>query len=92
MEDIVIGLLRLLAQPLLFLVRVIVYLSWEVLCEKCLWYLGWPVSRTLTLGNFPKSGITDGEKEAPFVFFIVSLIGIIYPIAIAVMLVKFLNA
>ena len=91
MEDIIIHLLRLLAQPLLFLIRIIIYLTWEVMCEKLLWYLGWPVSRAITAGHFPKSGIHEGEQETPFKFFIVALIGLAYPIAIAVLLVMFLN-
>ena len=91
MDDILEGILKVLARTILFIARAIVWITWEIMCEKFLWYLGWPVSKVVTLGFLPRESITNGEKEHTAIFIIVALIGLAYPIAITYYLTKYLS-
>ena len=92
MEDIAEGIFKILARPILFIARAIVWLTWEIMCEKMLWYLGWPASKLITLGFVPRESITNGENEHPAIFVFVALVGLAYPIAITYYLTKYLSS
>ena len=91
MEDIIEDIIKGLARALLFISKILLILIWQGLCEKILWYIGWPVLKTLTLGGFPKLGITEIEKEGRFTQAVVVLIGLLIPFVLAFYIVQLLN-
>lgn len=54
------GLLRLLQG----FIRIVIFLAWDCCLDFITWYVGWPVLRILTLGQYPKVGIKE-EEQAP---------------------------
>ena len=88
MEDLFDGSIRFIARVLLGIVRFISWLTWEIFCERILWYVGWPVARIFTLGKFPKQTIHDVDSSSTFNHFIVAAIGLAYPLLI----IYFLNS
>ena len=91
MEDIIELALRGIGKAFLFLSRILLFLIWQGLCERLLWYIGWPITKAITLGNFPKQGIAEIEKEGYFTQAFVVIIGLIIPFVSAFYLVQFLN-
>ena len=83
MEEVAEGFIKVILKGILSFARLLVYVSWELMYEKISWYLGWPVVRIITIGYYPKEGISDEENAPIFIHFLVSLIGIAYPIIIA---------
>jgi len=75
MEDIVEGLLHIVARTLLAFVRLLIWFAWEVMCTTVLWYVGWPIMRVVTLGYLPQQAIDNSEGEKPFVFMAVVIVG-----------------
>ena len=92
MEEIIELAILGLGKSFLFLSRMFLFLIWHGICEKLLWYIGWPVTKAITLGNFPKQGITEIEKEGYFTQAFVVIIGLIIPFISAYYLVYFLSA
>ena len=91
MEDAAEGIIKVVLKGLLSFIRLLVYVSWELMYEKISWYLGWPVVRIITLGYFPREGISEEENAPLFIHFLVSLIGIAYPIIFAYYLTSLLS-
>lgn len=72
MEDIVehigrglLGFFRLLLTAL--------WTSIEWTYYKPLWWLGWPITRILTFGAYPKESFFESERASPWTHFIVVL-------------------
>lgn len=91
MDEAAEGVVRIAAKGILAAVRFMIWFTWEVMCERVLWYIGWPVVRVVTLGNFPKQSITDSDSEAPLAFFLVAITGFVTLVFAAFVLVKFLE-
>jgi len=91
MEDIIELVIRGLGKAFLFISRILLVLIWHGICEKLLWYIGWPLTKAISLGHFPKQSITDIEKECHFTQAIVVIIGLIIPFVSAFYLVQFLS-
>ena len=91
MEDIIELIIRGLGKAFLFISRILLVLIWQGLCERLLWYIGWPVTKAITLGNFPKQGITEIEKEGYFTQAFVVIIGLTVPFVSAFYLVQLLG-
>jgi hypothetical protein len=92
MEEVAEGLVRFSARALLAVVRFLLWFVWELLCETLLWYVGWPVVRVVTLGRFPKQGITQSEQEEPLVLFLVAGAGFVTLLTLAYMLGRYVAA
>lgn len=91
MEEVAEGILKIAAKALLALVRFLIWFTWEVMCETLLWYIGWPVVRTITLGSYPKQSITNSEKEDLLAFFLVVITGFTTLLFTAYALVQYLG-
>ena len=91
MEELVEGPLKFIARIILTIVRIIIWFSWEVMCERFLWYLGWPVVKVVTLGNLPREGFNKMDRATPLVHFLVALVGLCYPLALAYILSGYLG-
>jgi hypothetical protein len=89
MEEVAEGVLRLTAKVLLTVIRFLIWVVWELMCETLLWYVGWPVMRFVTIGNYPKQGITNAEEEDPLVFFFVAMTGLASMLVLAFLWFKF---
>lgn len=62
---------------ILGILRFLVVIIWEGAGMKILWYIGWPITRLLSLGRFPKHRILEVEKASPLVIFLVIGVGIV---------------
>lgn len=91
MEEVADGLLKVIARGVLAIVRVLIWISWEVLYERVAWYLGWPVARLVSLNQFPKESFTNEEGAHWLTQLIVVMIGIAYPIGLAFFLLHYLG-
>lgn len=91
MEEVAEGIFKIAAKVLLAVVRFLIWIAWEVMCETLLWYMGWPISRVITFGNSPKQGITNGENEEPLSYFLVALTGFATLLFMTYILVKYLG-
>lgn len=67
------GLLRLLGG----VVRLLLFLVWDLCFEVVAWYVGWPVCRVLSLGRFPKVPINAQEQESTLSGIFVSIVGLL---------------
>jgi len=79
MDDILENLAKLILNVFRGLV-VLVWSATEYVYDKILWYIGWPVLRLVSLGNYPKQGFLDSDSASRSDHFIVGLVGIIFPI------------
>ena len=61
-DDLDDGVFRGLLRLILWLLRVLWWLAWEVGVEGIGWSIGWVVCRMLTLGHYPRVGI--GQQDA----------------------------
>jgi len=75
MEDVVEGLFKILARAILYIARGVVWIAWEFMREKFLWYLGWPVCKVMTFGKLPRVRIGNVDDEHLVVFTLVIAIG-----------------
>ncbi len=91
MEELVEGPVKFIARLILGLFRFIVWLVWEMMCERLLWYLGWPVSRIVSFGNYPKQSFLEVDESDVLTHFIVAIIGFTYPITIVYLLTSYLE-
>jgi hypothetical protein len=91
MEDLIELTARGLARVFLFISRILLFLLWQGLCETLFWYIGWLVTRAITLGRFPEQGIAEIEKENGYTQAVVIIIGAAVPFVFAFYLVRFLN-
>lgn len=91
MEEIIEGPIKFVARILLLIFRGIIWLTWEMMCERLLWYLGWPAVRTVTLGTFPKESFNETDKATLLVHLTVAFIGLLYPLIFAFLLNRYLS-
>jgi len=91
MEELVEGPIKLIARAILRLFRFIVWLIWEMMCERLLWYLGWPVARAFSLGHYPKQSFTEIDNSHHLTHFVVAIIGFAYPVTIVILLTAYLE-
>jgi len=76
---------------LLAFVRLLIWLTWEVMCSTVLWYVGWPVMRVVTLGYLPQQAIDNSEDENPLVFMVVVVVGFSSLLFMAAFLTGYIN-
>ena len=91
MEDILELAFRAIAKVFLFISRALLFLIWQGLCETIFWYIGWPITKAVTLGKFPEAQIHQIEKESLFTQATVILIGFAVPFISVFYLVQFLG-
>ena len=91
MEDILELAIRGIAKLFLFISRAFLFLIWQGLCETIFWYIGWPITKAVTFGKFPESGINQIEKEGLFTQATVIIVGFVAPFISAFYLVQFLG-
>ena len=70
------GLLRALLRIILGLLRILLFIGWELLVEQVGWYVGWCFYRTLTFGHFPAEKISDQERASVGTAIIVEFTGL----------------
>ena len=92
MEDIVEASFTQLLRGLNLVVRVLLWLVWELFTLTIGWYLGWPLARLATLGRWPRAGITDHRNATEGTQAVVILVGLAALFAVAVLLAKLLAA
>ncbi len=63
-------------RPLVWVLRLLLWLAWEFLFETVGWWIGWTVCRCLSLGHFPSVGIAEGESVPWPLRVMVELLGI----------------
>jgi len=90
MEEVAEGIFKIAAKMMLAVVRFLIWFTWEVMCETILWYIGWPVTRAITFGAYPKQSIANGENEDPLIFFLVAIIGFASLLFMAFILLKYI--
>jgi len=90
-EELVEGPFKLIARVILGIVRAIIWLTWELMCERLLWYLGWPALKLMTLGKYPKERFSEVNITTTSVHFFVALVGFIYPLILAYYLSSYLG-
>ncbi len=61
---------------ILALFRGLWWLGWDFCVQTVGWAAGWCACRTLTLGRFPTKKNTQVDDAAPFMAFIVEIIGL----------------
>ncbi len=71
---------RPLLKGLYYLIRLLVWLLWEWLCEHLCWYLGWPLVRLLTLGRYPRVGIHHQDQASQAESLVVIVAGLAWPL------------
>jgi hypothetical protein len=91
MEEVADGFLKIIARGVLAIVRVVIWISWEVLYERVAWYLGWPVARLVSLNQFPKESFIHEDDAHWLTQLIVAMIGIAYPIGLAFFLLRYIG-
>lgn len=77
-EGVLKGVLRLLGS----FIRVLLWLVCDFFFEKAAWYIGWPISRVLTLNSLPGERITEADQASGMTKFMVSLTGVISLVAL----------
>jgi hypothetical protein len=80
-----------LGKGLLAFFRFLVVLIWasiELVYEKVLWWLGWPMLRVITIGKYPKEAFLEGDHAPRLTQFIVGLTGIVIPLLAVYLLAK----
>ena len=86
MEELVEGTFKLIARLLLPLLRVIIWIVWELMCEMVLWYIGWIFLRIFTFGYYPKEGFAEEDKALLHTFVFTMLVGLSAPLFLAYLL------
>lgn len=88
MEELAEGLLKATLRALGLLIRFLIWLIMELFFEVTAWYVGWPICRALSLGNWPRQSIGEHELAAPLTRFTVSVVGILTLLGIVILLAK----
>lgn len=91
MEEVVEGIFKLIARIILPVVKLIVWIVWELMCETILWYIGWVVLRLVTFGYYPKEGLSEEDKALPHTLIFTMLVGLITPICFLYMISDYIN-
>ena len=94
MEEIGAGIFGWLLKLLGLVARSMVWLvvaAWEYLIVNLAWYFGWPICRGLSIGQFPKTEIGNGENASMTEAILVCLVGLAVPFTIAVLLAPWEN-
>lgn len=76
------GLLGLAARSMIWLVVAV----GDYLIVNLAWYFGWPICRVLSIGQFPKADIGNGDNASLTEAIVVCLVGVAVPFTIAVIL------
>ena len=85
-DEIAEGFFRFVLRFVSMAVRGLVWVAYECCFEIIGWYIGWPVCKVLTLGNLPKENIHDFEQASGVTHFLVSLVGLLSLIGLAIIL------
>lgn len=80
-------LLGLVARSMVWLV----FAAWEYLIVNLAWYFGWPICRLLSIGQFPKAEIGNGDNASLTEAVSVCLVGLAVPCTMAVLLAPWEN-
>ncbi len=59
MEELADGLFRPILRLILWALRILQFLAWELLVSYIGWSIGWFFYRVITLGNFPGENLND---------------------------------
>lgn len=89
MEEAFEGLFKAVLRLVGLLVRALLWLIWEMFFEVIAWYVGWPICRLLSFGRYPKEGINEHEQTTTFTQFVVSIVGLLFLIGIAVLIASY---
>lgn len=92
MEEVVEGAFKVVLRLFSLIVRVLVWLVWEMCYEIIAWYVGWPVIRFLTFGQYPKEKINEHEQASNLTVFVVGTIGLVFLIALGAVLATLMQA
>lgn len=88
MEELAEGVIRFVLRVAGLAVRSALALIFEYCFEVLGWYAGWPVCRTLTLGNYPKESIHEQDAGSSWSSAVVSLVGVVFLVALAAFLAR----
>lgn len=89
MDEIGAGLVGWLMRLLGLAARSMIWLvvaAWDYLIVNLAWYFGWPICRGFSIGQFPKTGIGNGDNASLIEAIVVCLVGVAVPFSIAVLL------
>ena len=92
MEEVVEGIFKVFLRLASLVVRVLVWLIWEMCYEIIAWYVGWPIVRLLTFGQFPKESINEHEEASNVTVFIIGTIGFAFLILLGSVVAKLMQA
>lgn len=86
MEDLIDFSLRGVLKFLLGFLRFVTFLAWDCCLDFITWYLGWPVLRILTLGQYPRVNIKESERASFWESILVHLSGgaLLFSLAVVV--------
>ena len=92
MEELAEGIIKTILRLIGVVIRGLIWVIWELCFWELGWYMGWPICRVVSLGYYPKEKITDQNYINTFSGFIVSLIGLIALISLAVLIAKLVGS
>ncbi len=88
MEELSEGAIKSVLRLLSAVVRLLIWLIWEVFFEEVAWYVGWPVTRVLSFGQYPREGFGENDRASGLTHFIVSAIGVVSLAGLAMLLMQ----
>lgn len=92
MEEVAEGIFKAFLRLASFIVRALVWLIWEMCYEIIAWYVGWPIVRLLTFGQYPREKINEHEAASNLTMFMVGTIGFVFLIVLGTVLAKLMQA
>lgn len=82
MEELAEGTFNNLLRFIGLIIRVLVWLIWNFGYHQICWYVGWPLCRLATLGQFPRTPFIRPERASTLAECIVPAVGFVSLIAL----------
>ena len=71
------GLLRTILRLLQGILRVVLFIAWDLMIEVVAWYAGWCLLRVVSLATYPKENISEYENASTSTAIIVVIAGFV---------------
>lgn len=70
------GLLRALLRMVLGLLRVLLFIGWDLLFEQVGWFVGWLFYRGISFGRFPEQQLSEQDRASTGTAILVEFTGL----------------